>query len=91
MTTAVFWLFHRITALILMVGLPLHLLIMHNGISFPWHSRAAKTVFLLSAVYHAAYGLWGLAVEYLRSGGMIRKTAQMVILFAAIAAAVAGF
>lgn len=70
------WLFHRITGIILLAGLTIHLYIMHfsgqEQISYEFvrarilnpYWKTFNIVFLISAVYHGFYGMWGIATEY---------------------------
>ena len=68
----------RVSAIMLVAGLAAHFLANHFGppnasehgvvllrLSHPaW--MAFYVVFLLAIIYHAAYGLWGIAVEHLK-------------------------
>lgn len=72
------WLLHRITGVILVVGLLYHFILMHfmghdnysyeavmQRLSEPsW--KIFNIVFLFSALYHGFYGLNGVVTEYVR-------------------------
>ena len=83
MINALFWFLHRITGIILIGGVAVHLLVMQYGVAFHY-GEVIRTAFLLSAVYHASYGLWGLSVEYIRSAA-VRRLSQGVIILLSVA------
>jgi succinate dehydrogenase hydrophobic anchor subunit len=58
------WLLHRLTGLFLAVGLTVHFGVMHYGLPATY-GKTFRMAFLSSAIYHALYGLWGIAVEHL--------------------------
>jgi succinate dehydrogenase / fumarate reductase membrane anchor subunit len=88
---AVGWLFQRLTGLVLIAGLLLHFSTMHfsgpqqvtyevvlRRISNPlW--KTFDLFFLAVILSHGFYGLWGIALEYIRSAKLL-KLFQGVIL-----------
>ncbi|WP_028841935.1 succinate dehydrogenase, hydrophobic membrane anchor protein [Thermodesulfovibrio yellowstonii] len=84
------WLLHRITGVILVVGLLYHFILMHfmghdnysyeavmQRLSEPsW--KIFNIVFLFSALYHGFYGLNGVVTEYVRNNSLKRILKFMV-------------
>ncbi len=72
------WLFHRITGVMLVVGLLYHFIFMHfighDNYSYEAVTQRLKEpswqlfniVFLISAIYHGFYGVNGLVTEYIK-------------------------
>ena len=73
------WLLQRVSGLVLLAGLIVHFSVLHYSgpeeakfefvlgrLSNPYW-RAFDMVFLISVVFHGFNGLWGIAVEYVRS------------------------
>ncbi|MFA5353979.1 MAG: hypothetical protein WC291_07105 [Thermodesulfovibrionales bacterium] len=81
MASPLFWLLHRITGLFLIGGLAVHFLTMSYGRLIPF-GTAMRRAFLLSAIYHVFYGLWGLSVEYIRSTAVRRLIQGGIIILA---------
>jgi succinate dehydrogenase / fumarate reductase membrane anchor subunit len=93
------WLLQRISGLLLIAGLIVHFTVMHYSgpaqityafvlrrISNPWW-KAFDLTFLGLLIYHGLIGVRGIAVEYVRSGMVLRVVqgvlaAMAVILFA---------
>lgn len=101
-TFSFFWLLERASGAALIAALAVHFLIIHfkgpdafqHGHIFLRLSKpkwwAFYLVFLLALIYHGFYGLWGIAVEYVRAAGALRA-AKTIILAVAAALLVAGF
>lgn len=95
------WLLHRITGLILVVGLFYHFIFMHfmghdnysyeaviQRLSEPsW--KLFNIVFLFSAIYHGFYGLNGLVSEYIK-GERLKKFFKIIFLILPLALAFFG-
>jgi succinate dehydrogenase hydrophobic membrane anchor protein len=74
------WAAHRLTGAILVFGLGLHFSVMHfSGPSELTYEAvrerlmqpawtAFNAAFLVAAIYHGLYGLWGIGIEYVRPG-----------------------
>jgi len=85
------WLFHRLTGIILVVGLLYHFHLMHfmghdnysyEAVMKRLGDPAWKTfniVFLFSALYHGFYGLNGIITEYIKSNFL--KNSLNVLVF----------
>ncbi|MEW5745100.1 MAG: succinate dehydrogenase, hydrophobic membrane anchor protein [Nitrospirota bacterium] len=85
------WLLQRVTGVLLVAGLAVHFFVMHYSgagqigyeavvqrLSNPcW--KAFDMLFLVAAVYHGFNGLWGMAIEYVRSAGLL-KLLQVALL-----------
>lgn len=85
------WLLHRITGVILVVGLLYHFILMHfmghdnysyeaviQRLSDPsW--KVFNLVFLFSALYHGFYGLNGLITEYIK-GNYLKNFLKFIII-----------
>jgi succinate dehydrogenase / fumarate reductase membrane anchor subunit len=96
------WLFQRITGVVLLAGLMVHFYMMHfvgpENISYDAVAARLDTpgwimfnfLFLISALYHGFSGLWGIALEYVRSE-MWLNAAKALILLAAVGLCGAGF
>ncbi|GAQ93886.1 succinate dehydrogenase [Thermodesulfovibrio aggregans] len=92
------WLLHRITGVILVVGLLYHFVLMHfmghdnysyeavmQRLSDPsW--KIFNIVFLISALYHGFYGLNGLVLEYIKSDSL-KKFLKIMIFVIPVALA----
>lgn len=95
------WFLHRATGVILLIGLLVHFVLLHYSgaeqldpevviarLSSPFW-MAFNFIFLVSAVYHGFYGVWGIAIEYLNSDKH-RKLAKVSITGAACVVIAAG-
>lgn len=90
------WLLHRITGVILVVGLFYHFIFMHfighdnysyesvmKRLSEPsW--KVFNIVFLFSALYHGFYGLNGLVAEYIR-GVTLKRFFKIILVILPLA------
>jgi succinate dehydrogenase / fumarate reductase membrane anchor subunit len=88
------WLFQRITGVVLFAGLLVHFYMMHfvgpENLSYDAVAARLDTsgwimfnvLFLVSALYHGFSGLWGMALEYVRSE-MLLKASKALLLLAA--------
>ncbi len=72
------WLLHRITGLLLIGGIAVHLSSLYTGFALSFN-RAFLLLFLCLLVFHGVYGLWGITVEYVNSKQILR--AVRIILF----------
>lgn len=95
------WLLHRITGVILVLGLLYHFIFMHfmgyDNYSYEavmqrlrepsW--KIFNLVFLFSALYHGFYGLNGLITEYVK-GESFKKFFKLIILILPLALAIFG-
>lgn len=95
------WLLHRITGVILVVGLLYHFILMHfmghdnysyeavmQRLSEPsW--KVFNIVFLFSALYHGFYGLNGLITEYVK-GNSLKNFLKFIVLILPLALAFFG-
>lgn len=89
------WFFQRITGLLLFIGLMVHFYVMHfEGPSSIEHSSIIERfsnpywitfdIFLLAILsYHGFNGLWGMAIEYIKSERLLRVI-QISILFSVV-------
>jgi succinate dehydrogenase / fumarate reductase membrane anchor subunit len=98
---AIGWLFQRLTGAVLIAGLILHFSVMHfsgqqqvtyevvlRRISNPlW--KTFDVCFLGVILFHGFNGLWGIALEYTRSAGLL-KFFQGVILVSVCALLITG-
>ncbi|MEN2995143.1 MAG: succinate dehydrogenase, hydrophobic membrane anchor protein [Thermodesulfovibrio sp.] len=96
------WLLHRITGVILAVGLVYHFIFMHflgqNNYSYEaviqrlsdpsW--KIFNIVFLVSAIYHGFYGLNGLVTEYIKND-FWKKVIRFVVFIVPIGLTFFGF
>lgn len=96
------WLLHRITGVILVFGLLYHFVFMHfmghdnysyeavmQRLSEPsW--KIFNIIFLLSALYHGFYGLYGVVTEYVRENSL-KRFLKFMVFIAPIALAFFGF
>jgi succinate dehydrogenase / fumarate reductase membrane anchor subunit len=81
---------HRISGVILLAGLAVHFRVMHfaGTDSLTYEAVAARlrdpfwiafnALFLVSAIYHGFMGLWGIAIEYVRAGRLLRATRSVI-------------
>jgi succinate dehydrogenase / fumarate reductase membrane anchor subunit len=85
------WFLQRISGIFLFAGLIVHFYIMHYSgsdqvgyeavirrISSPYWITF-DLLFLLSAIYHGFNGLWGVAVEYITSDGLLRSVQYLIL------------
>ncbi|MDA8325215.1 MAG: hypothetical protein M0033_03260 [Nitrospiraceae bacterium] len=96
-----FWFLERASGAALAFALAVHFMIIHfkgpdafqHGNIFLRLSRpswlAFYLVFLSALIYHGSYGLWGIAVEYVKGAGAL-KTVKTLLLMAATALFAAG-
>ena len=88
------WLLQRMTGLVLFAGLMTHLYLMHyigheqvqyefvvRRLSDPFW-KAFDLVFLLVLIYHGFNGLWGMALEYISSPGILKASKALVLVMA---------
>lgn len=78
------WLFHRLTGIVLVIGLLYHFYLMHfmGHDNYTYEAVAKRLaepswkvfniVFLVSALYHGFYGINGLITEYVREQSLKR-------------------
>ncbi|MDA8155784.1 MAG: hypothetical protein M0Z52_04935 [Actinomycetota bacterium] len=90
------WLLSRASAVVLVAGLAVHFSANHFGrpnasehgivmmrLAHPgW--MAFYAVFLLAIIYHAAYGLWGIALEYLKKGRVLSAVKSALVILSAL-------
>lgn len=96
------WLLHRLTGIILIVGLLYHFFMMHFTEADAYSYQAVmqrlsepswkifNTVFLLSALYHGFYGLNGLVTEYIENNSL-KRVLKFIIFIVPIGLAFFGF
>lgn len=90
MKETLLWLFQRITGAILFMGLGIHFYVMHymgteqlsHGLVIARLNEpgwiAFNAAFLVSAIYHGFYGLWGIFLEYI-TGRAAQRVAGVVL------------
>ena len=90
------WFLQRITGLILFAGLIVHFYIMHYSgaenityeavmtrLSSPlW--KAFDIIFLVSVLYHAFNGLWGISIEYIKKEGNLKTLRAILVVLSII-------
>ncbi|MEJ2183655.1 MAG: succinate dehydrogenase, hydrophobic membrane anchor protein [Nitrospirota bacterium] len=88
------WFLHRVSGVLLFLGLALHFYVMHVALKenlgyeavmarlrSPWW-MAFDILFLAAALYHGFGGLWGMADEYIHEGRS-RRAVKSILLGAA--------
>lgn len=90
------WLFQRISGMVLFAGLVIHLYTMHyigheqvkhelviKRLSDPYWV-AFNFIFLISVIYHGFNGIWGIALEYISSKGLLKVSQSLILAMASL-------